>query len=49
LYRYETWSLPLKEEHRLTISDNRMLRRIFGLKRMKVTEGGRKPHNEEVS
>jgi hypothetical protein len=31
LYRYETWSLTLREEHRL-----RVLRRIFGPKRDKV-------------
>jgi hypothetical protein len=33
----ETWSLTLKEEHRLRVSENRVLRRIFGLKRDEVT------------
>jgi hypothetical protein len=33
LYGHETWSLILKEEHRLRVFDNRVLRRIFGPKR----------------
>jgi hypothetical protein len=33
LYGCETWSLTLKEEHRLRVFDDRVLRRIFGLKR----------------
>jgi hypothetical protein len=41
LYGCETWSLTLREEHRL-----RMLRGIFGLKRDEVTGGWRKLHNE---
>jgi hypothetical protein len=32
LYGYETWSLTLREEHRLRVSENRVLRRIFGPK-----------------
>jgi hypothetical protein len=31
------WSLTLREEHRLRVSENRVLRRIFGTKRDKVT------------
>jgi len=30
LYGYETWSLTLREERRLKVSENRMLRRMFG-------------------
>jgi hypothetical protein len=30
LHGCETWSLTLKEEHRLRVSENRILRRIFG-------------------
>jgi hypothetical protein len=30
LYGYETWSLTLREEHRLKVFENRVLRRIFG-------------------
>jgi hypothetical protein len=37
LYGCETWSLTLREEHRLRVIENRVLRRIFGLKRDKVT------------
>jgi hypothetical protein len=33
LYGCETWSLILREEHRLKVSENRVLRRIFGPKR----------------
>jgi hypothetical protein len=41
----ETWSLTLREEHRLRVFENRVLRRIFGPNRDKVTGGGRKFHN----
>jgi hypothetical protein len=37
LYGYETLSLTLKEEHRLRVFENRVLRRIFGPKRDEVT------------
>jgi len=37
------------EEHRLRVSDNRVLRRIFGLKRDDVTRKWRKLHNEELN
>jgi hypothetical protein len=33
----ETWSLTLRDKHRLRVSENRVLRKIFGLKRDKVT------------
>jgi hypothetical protein len=39
LYGCETWSLTLREEHRLRVFDNRVLRRIFGPKSDKVTGG----------
>jgi hypothetical protein len=42
------WSLTLKEEHRLRVFENSVLRRIFGPKRDKVTGGWRKLHNEEL-
>ena len=45
----ETWSLTLREERRLRVSENRMLRRVFGTKREEVTEEWRKLHNEELS
>jgi hypothetical protein len=34
----EPWSLTLREEHRLRVFENKVLRRIFGPKRDKVTE-----------
>jgi hypothetical protein len=33
LYGRETWSLTLREEYRLRLFENRVLRRIFGPKR----------------
>jgi hypothetical protein len=48
LYGCETWSLTLREEHRLRVSENRVLRRIFGPKRDEVTGEWRKLHNEEL-
>jgi hypothetical protein len=48
LYEYETRSLTLREEHRLRIFDNRVLRKIFGPKRVEVIGGWRKLHNEEL-
>jgi hypothetical protein len=48
LYGCETWSLILTEEHRLTVFENRVLRRIFGPKRDEVTEGWRELHDDEL-
>jgi hypothetical protein len=48
LYGCETWSLTLREEHRLRVFENRVLRRTFGPKRDEVTGGRRKLHNEEL-
>ena len=45
LYGCETWSLTLREEHRLRVFENRVLRRIFGPKRDAVTGELRKLHN----
>jgi hypothetical protein len=44
----ETWSLILREEHKLWMFENRVLRRIFGWKRDGVTGGWRKLHNEKL-
>jgi len=41
------WSLTVREECRLRMSENRVLRRIFGPKRDKETGEWRKLHNEE--
>jgi hypothetical protein len=48
LYGCEYWSLTLREEHRLGVFENRVLRRIFGPKRDEVTGEWRKLHNEEL-
>jgi hypothetical protein len=48
LYGCETWTLTLREEHRLRVFENRALRRIFGPKGDEVTGGWRKLHNEEL-
>jgi len=49
LYGCETWSLTLREESRLKVFQNRVLRRIFGTKRDKVIGECRKLHNEELN
>jgi hypothetical protein len=49
LYGCETWSLTMREEHRLRVFENRVLRRIFGPKRDEVTEEWRRLHNEELN
>jgi hypothetical protein len=49
LYGCETWSLILREERRLSVFENRVLRRIFGPKRDEVTGKWRRLHNEELS
>jgi hypothetical protein len=48
LYGCETWSLTLREEHRLGVFENIALRRIFGPKRDEVTGEWRKLHNEDL-
>jgi hypothetical protein len=48
LYGCETWSLTVREEHKLRVFENRVVRRIFGPKRDAVTGGWRKLHNEEL-
>jgi hypothetical protein len=40
--------LTLKEEHGLKVSENRVLREMFGPKREEVVEGWRRLHNEEL-
>jgi hypothetical protein len=43
-----TWSLTIREEHKLRVFENRVLRRIFGPKRDRVTGGWRNLHNKEL-
>jgi len=49
LYGCETWSLTLREERRLRVFENRVLRRIFGPKRDEVTGEWSKLHNEKLN
>jgi len=49
LYGCATWSLALREERRLRMFENRVLRRIFGPKRNEVKGEWRKLHNEELN
>jgi len=49
LYGCETWSLTLREERRLRVFENRVLRRIFWPKRDEVTKEWRKLHNQELN
>ena len=49
LYGCETWSLILREERRLRVFENRVLRGIFGPKRDAFTGEWRKLRNEEIN
>jgi hypothetical protein len=46
LYGCESWSLTLREECRLRVFENRVLRRIFGPKRDEVTGEWKRLHND---
>jgi hypothetical protein len=48
LYGHKTRALTLREEHRLRVFENKVLRRIFRSKRDEVIGGWRKLHNEEL-
>jgi hypothetical protein len=48
LYGCETWSLTLREEQRLRVFENRVLRKIFGPKMDEATGEWRRLHNEEL-
>ena len=48
LYGCETLSLMLREEHRLRVFENKVLRKIFGAKRYEITGEWRKLHNAEL-
>ena len=49
LYGCETWSLTLREERKLKVFENMMLRRIFGPRKDEVTGEWRRLHNEELN
>jgi hypothetical protein len=49
LYGCENWSLTLREERKLRVFENVVLRRIFGPRRDEVTGEWRRLHNEELN
>ena len=49
LYGCETWSLTMREERKLKVFENMVLRRIFGPRRDEVTGECRRLHNEELN
>ena len=49
VYGCETWSLTLRQEHKLRVFENRALRRIFGPKRVEVLGEWRKVHDDEFN
>jgi len=49
LYDCVTWSLTLREERRMRVFENRVLRKIFGPKKDEVTGEWRKLHNERFN
>jgi hypothetical protein len=48
MYGCETWSLTLREECRLRVFENKVLRRVFGPKRDEVIGEWRRLHNEKL-
>jgi hypothetical protein len=48
LYECESWSPILREEHRLKVSEDRVLRKIFGPETEEVEGGWRRLHNKEL-
>ena len=48
LYGCETWPLTLREEHRLRVFENKVLRKIFWAKKDEITGEWRKLHNAEL-
>ena len=48
IYGCETWSPTLREEQRLSVLENKVLRKIFGAKGDKITGEGRKLNNAEL-
>ena len=49
MYGYETWPLKMREERRLKVTENMVLRRIFGPRRDEVMGEWRRLHNEELN
>ena len=49
LYGCESWSLTMREQRRLRVFENRVLRRLFGPKRDETTREWKKLLNEELN
>jgi hypothetical protein len=49
LYGFETWSLTLREGHKVGVIENKVLKRIFGSKKDETVGGWRKLHSEGAS
>jgi hypothetical protein len=49
VYGCESWSLTLREERRLRVFENRVLRKVFGPRRDEVTGEWKRLHNEELN
>jgi hypothetical protein len=47
-YGCETWSLTMRQEYTLTVFENRVLMRIFGIKGYEAISDWRRLHNEEL-
>jgi hypothetical protein len=48
LHECETWSLTLRETHRVRFSENKVLRRMFEFMKDEIVAGWRKLHNEDL-
>ena len=48
LYGCQTWSITFREEHRLGVFENKVLRKIFGARKDEITGEWRKLHNAEL-
>jgi len=48
LYSCKIWSLTVREEHRLRLFENRVLRKIFGSRREEATRNWGRLHNEDL-
>jgi hypothetical protein len=48
MYGRETWSLTLREDHRLIVCEKKVLRKIFEVRMGEAMEGQRKLNNKEI-
>jgi hypothetical protein len=48
LYGYRTWSLTTREEYKLRVSENRVLRKVLGLERNEIAGDWKRLHDEKL-